>query len=76
MIASFSIPQAVSKIMAEKIAFHRYKDAQRALSQLERSGCQILGAVMNKIDTKADKYYSFYYKHYGEYYRRAEEENK
>ena len=25
MIASFSIPQAVSKIMAEKIAFHRYK---------------------------------------------------
>ena len=54
----------------------RYKDAQRALSQLERSGCQILGAVMNKIDTKADKYYSFYYKHYGEYYRRAEEENK
>ena len=29
MIASFSIPQAVSKIMAEKIAFHRYKDAQK-----------------------------------------------
>lgn len=30
MIASFSIPQAVSKIMAEKIAFKRYRDAQRA----------------------------------------------
>lgn len=29
MIASFSIPQAVSKIMAEKIAFKRYKDAQK-----------------------------------------------
>lgn len=29
MIASFSIPQAVSKIMAEKIAFKRYRDAQR-----------------------------------------------
>lgn len=29
MIASFSIPQAVSKIMAEKIAFHRYRDAQK-----------------------------------------------
>lgn len=41
---------------------------------LKEAGCQILGAVMNKIDTKADKYYSFYYKHYGEYYRRAEEE--
>lgn len=29
MIASFSIPQAVSKVMAEKIAFKRYRDAQR-----------------------------------------------
>ena len=29
MIASFSIPQAVSKIMAERIAFKRYRDAQR-----------------------------------------------
>ena len=29
MIASFSIPQAVSKIMSERIAFTRYRDAQR-----------------------------------------------
>ena len=29
MISSFSIPQAVSKIMAEKIAFRRYRDAQK-----------------------------------------------
>lgn len=29
MIASFSIPQAVSKIMSERIAFKRYRDAQR-----------------------------------------------
>ena len=29
MIASFSIPQAVSKVMAEKLAFKRYRDAQR-----------------------------------------------
>lgn len=29
MIASFSIPQAVSKIMSERIAFKRYWDAQR-----------------------------------------------
>ena len=31
MIASYSIPQAVSKIMAERIAFKRYRDAQRIL---------------------------------------------
>ena len=29
IIASFSIPQAVSKIMSERIAFKRYRDAQR-----------------------------------------------
>ena len=29
MIASFSSPQAVSKIMSERIAFKRYRDAQR-----------------------------------------------
>ena len=29
MIATFSIPQAVSKVMAEKLAFKRYRDAQR-----------------------------------------------
>lgn len=39
MIASFSIPQAVSKVMAEKIAFKRYKDAQRVFY------CALLYAV-------------------------------
>ncbi len=29
---------------------------------------------MNKIDTSDDKYYSSYYKHYGEYYHRSDEE--
>ena len=32
----------------------RYRDAQKAFKQLERSGCRILGAVMNKIDTSDD----------------------
>lgn len=39
MIASFSIPQAVSKVMAEKIAFRRYRDAQRVFH------CALLYAV-------------------------------
>ncbi len=54
----------------------RYRDAQKAFAQLERSGCRIIGAVMNKVDTKSSKYYSSYYKHYGEYYRRSEENHK
>lgn len=40
MIASFSIPQAVSKIMAEKIAFKRYRDAQKVFH------CSLLYAVV------------------------------
>lgn len=40
MIASFSIPQAVSKIMAEKIAFKRYRDAQRVFH------CALIYAVV------------------------------
>ena len=40
MIASFSIPQAVSKIMAERLAFRRYKDAQKVFY------CSLLYAVV------------------------------
>ena len=54
----------------------RYRDAQKAFAQLEKSGCRILGAVLNKIDTSGDKYYSSYYKHYVEYYRRDEDDSE
>lgn len=47
-----------------------YKAAQKAKLQLERSGCHILGAVLNKVDVKKDKYYSHYYGRYGGYYKR------
>ncbi|MBQ9065789.1 MAG: polysaccharide biosynthesis protein [Blautia sp.] len=40
MIASFSIPQAVSKIMAEKLAFKRYRDAQKVFR------CSLIYAVV------------------------------
>lgn len=47
-----------------------YKAAQKAKLQLERSGCHILGAVLNKVDVKKDKYYSRYYSRYGGYYKK------
>ena len=43
-----------------------YKVAQRALRQLEKSGCRILGAVLNKTDTEKNRYY----KKYGDYYQK------
>lgn len=46
-----------------------YKLAQRVKSQLEVTGCRILGAVLNKVDLKNKGYYGKYYgKYYGQYY--------
>lgn len=50
-----------------------YRFAQDVLSQLSRTGCPILGAVLNKIDAKKDsryygRYYGKYYGKYGRYY--------
>ena len=40
--------------------------AVKAKEKLEMSGCRILGAVLNKVNVKKDKYYSKYthYYHY------------
>lgn len=51
-----------------------YKVAQKALNQLKKSGCSVLGAVLNKVDTKKDRYYSSYYGHYGSYYSKTNQE--
>lgn len=40
--------------------------ALKAKQQLEMSGCHILGAVLNKVDIKKNKYYSKYSYYYGE----------
>lgn len=51
-----------------------YKMVQKVRNQLEKSGCRILGAVLNKVEVGGKgygygKYYSKYYgKYYGGYY--------
>lgn len=52
---------AVMVIESELVS---YRMAQRVLSQLQKSGCRILGAVLNKVDTKRERYYSYYYSKY------------
>ena len=49
--------------------------------QLERSGCRILGAVLNKVEMEGKGYYGHYYgkyykKYYGKYYGDKEHEEK
>lgn len=46
-----------------------HKAALKTLKQLKKSGCSILGTVLNKTDIKRDRYYFSYYKKYGEYYK-------
>ena len=60
---------AILVIESDAVSF---KVAQKAKVQLEKSGCRILGAVLNKVDVKKDKYYSKYYGKYGKYYKSSE----
>lgn len=44
------------------------KFAKNVKDQLEKTGCPILGVVMNKVDLKQNKYYGSYYGgYYGDY---------
>lgn len=45
-----------------------YRLEQKVKSQIEKSGCRILGVVLNKVDENSDGYYSRYGK-YGKYSR-------
>lgn len=53
-------------VEANKIS---YKFAQKVKNQLDKTGCRILGAVLNKVDISEKGYYGKYYgKYYGNYY--------
>ena len=52
---------AIFVVEADKVS---YRKAQKVQEQLKKTGCRILGAVLNKVDIKKDKYYhkySYYY---------------
>ena len=44
-----------------------YRLEQRVNGQREKSGCRILGVVLNKVNMKRNGYYSKYYGKYGKY---------
>lgn len=57
---------AVMVISAGRV---RYKQARTTKVQLEKSGCKILGAVLNHVERRGERYYKKYYqKHYGKGY--------
>lgn len=61
-------------VEAKKIS---YKFAQKVKAQLDKTGCRILGAVLNKVDINEKGYYGKYYgKYYGNYYNGQPENAK
>ena len=47
-------------ILLIESGFVGYRAAQKAIKQLEKSGTHMLGAVLNKVDARKEKYYSYY----------------
>lgn len=48
-----------------------YRFANEIKDQLEKSGCKVLGAVLNKVPTKSSSYYNRYYKKYYGHYKKS-----
>ena len=53
-----------SAIMVVSVGRIRYKQAKRTKAQLEKSGCKILGIVLNHIEKRGERYYKKYNKKY------------
>lgn len=47
----------------------RYRQARNVIKQIEKSGCKIMGVVLNHVEKRGEKYYKKYYqKYYGKGY--------
>ena len=78
----FDCPPLASVIDAAVVARHcdgailvvesnniSYRVVQQVKKQLQKSGCRILGVVLNKVETAGKSYYGKYYeKYYGRYH--------
>ena len=60
--------QCDGAIIVIKSGYISYKLLQKVKNQLERTGCRILGTVLNRVDMKEQGYYRHYGK-YEKYYR-------
>jgi Mrp family chromosome partitioning ATPase len=41
---------------------------KKAIDQLRNTRANLLGAVLNHVDTKKEGYYKYYHKYYSKYY--------
>ena len=64
---------AVMVVAADQI---KYSFAQGVKEQLEKSGCKILGVILNRVNAKKSLYSKYYYGYYGRYYGGKDSEYK
>ena len=62
--ASIAAKQCDGAILVIESEAVSRREALKAKDQLEKSGCKLLGAVLNKVDMKKEKYYSKYNSYY------------
>lgn len=55
---------AIIVVESERVS---YRMVQKAKEQLEVTGCHVIGAVLNKVDTASERYYGKYYGKYKYY---------
>ena len=62
--ASIAAKQCDGAILVIESEAVSRREALKAKDQLEKSGCKLLGAVLNKVDMKKEKYYNKYNSYY------------
>lgn len=65
-------PKTDGVILVIKVGLLNRDMIDRAVEQLRSSKANILGVVLNQVDTKREGYYKYYYKYYSKYYGEEE----
>ncbi len=66
--ASVLAKSADGVLLIAQVGATRLPAFYQALSELQRVGVRIIGAVLNKLPPRGSRYYSYYYYHYSHYY--------
>ncbi|MBW2646379.1 MAG: hypothetical protein JRE23_09420 [Deltaproteobacteria bacterium] len=61
-------PQADGVILVVKSGVMNREMVKKAVEQLRVSHANLLGVVLNAVDTKREGYYKYYHKYYSQYY--------
>lgn len=61
-------PQVDGVILVVKAGLIGRKPIQRAVEQLRNAKANLIGVVLNQVDTRKEAYYKYYHKYYSRYY--------